>query len=745
MSKNILLFVKRKFKTIKIKLLGVFMLFTLIIVIVCFSCFRVYNETVKNEIFKDHIHSISSKILLLNKLELQFIIYDSKNNSFYLSGKSDYISKHHNIFLEISKDLDSLGSNKSDTDLHLLRNQLLDYNKIYLEFINKIKERGFRDYGIEGLMREYIHKAENYPAPINMEMLLTIRRNEKDYILRKDSRYIELHKQNSDILIKELKRDRRLSGTEREELLNLINQYQSYFQRWVSLDQEIGIDQGIGLKLLLKKYNEDSETLIEKISYETQRRSTNLNNINNIILLSTIGISVILSVILSLVFSSIFTKPIRVLSKTITQIVRSNFSKNVVIPGNGSKDEIGILFRNFNWMINQIHSHVDQINKKEKIIEESEKKFRALIEHSSDAIALTDKNARIIYASPSTKNVLGYLPEEVEGRLVTEFVHPDDLEYLHQCIKEVRTEPGKIVYIQLRKLHRDGSWRWLEGYSSNFLHEASVNAIITNYRDITSRKDNEIKIEEQYKELQRINSELDRFVYSASHDLKAPLTSILGIVKVARMDTEESSSLKYLTMAETNVTRLLRVIKDMTNFSRNARLNVTNELIDFNSIIKESIDTFTYLSKFKNISFVINVENSNDFFSDKLRIGILFNNFISNAILYHDVNKRNPFIHISITCFSNYASIVIEDNGEGIDPEYHSAIFNMFYRVSKDSEGSGLGLYIVKGIVEKLNGKIELISSPSEGTKFIITLPNEIGIVYNKSECEQFVIGRDVA
>jgi len=731
-----------------------------------------------------------------------------------------------------------------------LRNDLHNYNDTYTLYLKKIKERGFRDYGLEGTMRKYIHDAERYKYPMDMmTLLLMIRRNEKDYILRKDTSYIPLHSNNVNVLINKIDSDPSMSDSLKKEMEFLINNYRFYFNKWIVVDREIGIDQGIGLSEQLKKYNVGFRDTIRKIIDEVNVETIKLGHINQIVLFTTISISIMLSILLSIFFSSVLTKPIIQLSDSMTNIVRSNFSKPAELPKNNSEDEVGALFHNFNWLIDQIYSYIAQVKQNEEVIEESEKKFRALIErsvdmkllldekgtityfspsvhrdleytynefygknifefvhredyqgvyqivnfllgkpgawitinfrlrhqsgkwlhvsgvisnlldepavkalvanisditiakmaeerlqhsekrfkslieNSDDAIALTDKAGIIIYASPSTQRILGYMPSEFEGNFVDTMVHENDIEALRKCYIETLQNPGKIVYIQLRKKHKDGTWRWLEGYSTNLLNDKSVKAIIINYRDVTARKQNEIKIDEQYKELQRINSELDRFVYSASHDLKAPLTSILGIINVARLDPNESAKTKYFQMAEDNVKRLLNVIKDLTNFSRNERLEVVKEKVDFSSVITDCISSFSYMENSLKIAFNINVNQQTNFYSDKLRLGILFNNLISNAIIYHRIEQPSPFINISVDCSAEQSVIIVEDNGKGIEPEYHARIFDMFYRASQDSVGSGLGLYIVKGIVEKLNGKIDLVSMPGVGSKFTIFIP----------------------
>jgi PAS domain S-box-containing protein len=712
-------------KTIKSKLLLVYLLFTCITLSASFYCYTIYRAREYNAEIKDLIHVISSEILMLNKLEMQFVAYDSKNNVFFEGAGSSYVEKHQKIVADIHAKIKTLenehiANDKITQRLRQLKIQLIHYNNDYQRFVAKVKERGFRDLGIEGEMRECIHKIENsYKNAGDESLLLTIRRNEKDYFLRKDTTYIDRHHKNVMLFRDQIKQDKQLTIAEKKLYVNWLDNYFVLFTKWRVIDNEIGIDQGIGMTAKMKMHNNQFEEMIQSINEESDRSGAVLSTNNKAILLTAICVSVILSILLSILFSHIFTRPIKELSEYIDLIVKNNFSVPTKNLKTDSNDEIRDLFDNVNWMVNRVGVYICEIKKNEMIIEESARKFRSMIENSNDAIALMDKEGKIIYASSSTVKVIGYTSAEMEGRYVFEEIHPEDKSNLLEHLKEVMLYPETNVYVEIRKKHKDGGYRWLECHSCNMLQDPSVEAIITNYRDITSRKVSEFKIDHQYKELQKVNAELDGFVYSASHDLKAPLLSILGITTIAKHDSNEDISIFYFNMIETNIAKLLHVIKDIINFSRNTHLEVERELVDFNQIIQESIQSLSYLENKGKVDFNICIEEGVAFYSDKARLGMIFSNMISNAISYHNYDQARPVISISVGEIpAGQIEIIVSDNGQGISPEYHSRIFDMFYRASTDSKGSGLGLYIVKNIVEKMQGTIELTSIPGIGTQF---------------------------
>ncbi len=236
-------------------------------------------------------------------------------------------------------------------------------------------------------------------------------------------------------------------------------------------------------------------------------------------------------------------------------------------------------------------------------------------------------------------------------------------------------------------------------------------------RDITQRKKTE-------NEIIQANFELDSFVYRASHDLRAPLRSVLGLISLVKLEENEDQRNYYLKLVEKSIDKLDYFISDLTDFSRNSRTEVEIEKIDFNATIADCIDNLKYMEKAEEIEMRKNFMTNVPFYSDSRRITIIFQNLLSNAIKYQNHKSVKPFVELSVTTFPDRAEISITDNGRGIREEYLNKVFNMFFRASQDSYGSGLGLYITKQVVEKLNGKIEVFSQFGKGTTFRLNLPN---------------------
>jgi len=234
-------------------------------------------------------------------------------------------------------------------------------------------------------------------------------------------------------------------------------------------------------------------------------------------------------------------------------------------------------------------------------------------------------------------------------------------------------------------------------------------------------------VEQSNAELRKVNSELDRFVYSASHDLRAPLASVLGLINVARLDKANID--EYLEKMEKSINRLDRFIHDIIDFSRNARTELVIEAIEFNSLVNEVMDDLRYLDQSSRIQFRLTVKGKDLFYSDRKRITIVLKNLISNSIKYHNPYREAPFVEVAVQVDALYANICVADNGSGIARQHLESIFKMFYRANNSNRGSGLGLYIVKETVDRLRGEIAVRSELDTGTTFEVTLPNLAGSV----------------
>ncbi|UII29351.1 MASE1 domain-containing protein [Fulvivirga maritima] len=242
------------------------------------------------------------------------------------------------------------------------------------------------------------------------------------------------------------------------------------------------------------------------------------------------------------------------------------------------------------------------------------------------------------------------------------------------------------------------------------------------HEEIRMRKKSEEKIKISNSKLRKANIELDNFVYSVSHDLRAPIASVLGIVNLAQKDDDAAMMKKYLEMIADSAQRQDLFIQEILDLSRNSRLDVGRDEINFDTLITEIFDQLKYSAIDKSIVKEINISQKDSFISDKKRLKVIFNNLISNSIRY--CRSIDPIIKIEILIDDATAKISVNDNGKGIAKKHMKKIFDMFYRATDEHAGSGLGLYIVRETIEKLRGNINISSTENEGTTVNLEIPN---------------------
>lgn len=235
------------------------------------------------------------------------------------------------------------------------------------------------------------------------------------------------------------------------------------------------------------------------------------------------------------------------------------------------------------------------------------------------------------------------------------------------------------------------------------------------------------KLKLQNNELKKVNDEMDRFFYIVAHDLRAPLASLLGLVNLfkAELFQKESPVIEdYFNKMKRSIGKMDNFITDITKYYRNKRLEIKSEKLNLKEIINRALDDLYDLNE-KNIKVIINVRQDEPFYSDKMRMQIVLNNLVSNAIRYSRISdEEQSFLAIDAEVQGGLAEINVRDNGQGIAMEHLNRVFEMFYRASEEKSGSGLGLYIVKEIVEKLNGTIAVQSKIKVGTTFTIKIPS---------------------
>jgi PAS domain S-box-containing protein len=358
-------------------------------------------------------------------------------------------------------------------------------------------------------------------------------------------------------------------------------------------------------------------------------------------------------------------------------------------------------------------------------IKKNETLFTQLFQNVPMAVVMLDESGKVFQVNRGFEQMFGFERSELRGRNLNDFIVPEELRNEGIDLNNLITS-NQVVSIETIRKHRTGKHVNVILCGVPVMLENQTIGIYGVYVDITDRK----SVEE---ELKVRNIELDNFVYKVSHDLRAPLSSVLGLVNLARLPGNTDNPMDYIDIIGEKISALDHFIGDVLSHSKNLKMEVNISKVDLNKIIDQTFTDLSYLEGAKEMKRGLKIEGI-DFYSDHWRISEIFRNLISNAIKYRQLYNKHPEITIKVHVDHLRADISFADNGIGIDERNLTKIFEMFYRATEQSDGSGIGLYIVKNAVEKLGGQISVASKPEQGTRFNILLPNRVNsIIKNPS------------
>lgn len=382
----------------------------------------------------------------------------------------------------------------------------------------------------------------------------------------------------------------------------------------------------------------------------------------------------------------------------------------------------------------QVESELKAL-KAEHDLQDTERRFRTMIENSTDGIVIMTAMRQPVYMSPYVYKILGYTEDEIAGIDAYPRVHPDDKEKVCELGLSVLANPGVPIHGQFRFPKKSGEYIWIEGTGINLLDDPVVNGVVCNFRDVSERKETESAIQELNKslgtlvsertaELEEVVRDLEAFSYSVSHDLRSPLRIIAGYAKLIQSDHKEAlndEAKEFIEIILDNTKRMGQLIDDLLNFSRMGRKALFKSPVDMRAMIYIVLDDLR--KAMGHLPEDITLLELPPAYADHALIKQVWVNLISNAVKYSS-KKSNPAIEIGSFADGGETVYYIKDNGAGFDMRFAHNLFGVFKRLHdrSDFDGIGVGLALAHRIVKMHEGRIWAEAEPDQGATFYFTL-----------------------
>ncbi len=387
---------------------------------------------------------------------------------------------------------------------------------------------------------------------------------------------------------------------------------------------------------------------------------------------------------------------------------------------------IGLALANARY-IARIETEITERKQAEESLRRSEAQLRLVTENMADTISPIDAQYKFVYVSPSLQRAFGYAIPDMLGQLLFDYIHPDDAPHVLQHLLMAQDVLATSIRIEYRCRHAASYYLWVESEVRLLYVQTDFAGAVLGTRDISSRKQFEIERETMIEELESKNADLERFTYTVSHDLKSPLITSRGFLGFLEQDVKSGDQARFsadLARIVDATTRMQRLLDELLELSRIGRINTKRENVSLTDIAREAVE----LVQGRILARGVRVEVVPDMpvvYGERARLVEVLQNLVDNAVKFMG-DQPEPRITIGVlgTEDAGLPIFFVQDNGIGIDPRYHARVFGLFDKLDARSEGTGIGLALVKRIIDVHGGQIWVESDGSgSGATFFFTLP----------------------
>lgn len=722
-------------KTLRSKLLAWFLSFSVIVVILFLAANSLYIQQ------KTRISEIVTSIYNLH-LDVQkefnvtdaFFNYEANNVDFFETAQSRFLVAHKKNIDQINREINELAGSvvvsrmEVNTSLDSLKVVLNNYVLIFDQLVDLTLERGFKDYGLVGDMRDYVHKLEEY-SELDQTYVLGLRRHEKDYIIRNEKQYVDKLNNLAGAFLLAIENDRSIPRARKDTIIKTLNNYLLEFNKLVGLDKRIGLRApNQGMKQQLDHLETEIELMFNRIIDHAEIRKGILFRYLEIFYGVFFLVFLVISVLLSQAISRRISAPLSLLTNHIKQLSRKNLELDESLGESFRDYETSVLHQEFRLLIEQVKQEQEDLKKVQDALIENEEKYRQLAEHLPQSVFETDQFGNLSYVNSTWMDTFQYDRDDIEnglniinilkaesGPLTLGDESHGSKEYT--AVRQDETTFPAIVYTN--KINRENKLIGFRG------------AII----DITERKHRMDRLVEEKERAEQSDRLKSTFLANMSHEIRTPMNAIIGFSNLLNSkDISEEEKGEYLTHIQSSGQHLLNLIDDIIDIARMeaGEMNIRKQPFLVREIFEELHFTtreqirlqekkeleirFVIPDKYKDLTIV----------SDPFRLRQILANLLNNAVKFTSSGHIEYGFRI---LDANYVEFYVEDTGIGMGKTEQTDAFDRFVQLRRGQNikqgGTGLGLSICNNLVQLLGGKIRVDSEIGRGSTFCFTLHSE--------------------
>lgn len=375
-----------------------------------------------------------------------------------------------------------------------------------------------------------------------------------------------------------------------------------------------------------------------------------------------------------------------------------------------------ILKTNMSRLTVAVLSALSQQSDREKL-KDTEAQFQATIDGMLDGVQIITYDWTYLYTNNIIAQQVKKSREELLGQTMMEVFpgiqNTTMFSELRRCMEE-----RHHIEMENEFIFPDGTRRWFK-----LKMQPVTPGVLILSHDITEEKNIIHLLENQNRRIKMVNAALDRFLYSVSHEFRTPVCNGLGLINLLRSNDNPGDREEILNKLEYSIRNLDELLQNIGVFSDVSGIESRLDLVDLQKVYTETMELVQLVEERSDVKINFIQQGDVPFYSDKRRLSVIFSNIISNGIKFRDPRKRS-FVDVTARVDENNMQLEFSDNGLGIKEEYLDKIFEVFFNSGDIRKGRGLGLFMVREIIEKMGGTFNVKSQVNIGTTFYVTIPN---------------------